>query len=440
MRTLAFSGAGLTAMALVLALAPVHHASASTQETIEQLRRQMEEMQRRLEELEAKQEQTQQEVPETREKAVITKGTTPGSFVIPGSDTEVEISGYVKGDFIFDFNESTGDIFIPESITTSDSGDEERFRAHARQSRLRVKTATPTDWGPLKTHFEGDFFGSGGNEIFSNSTSFRIRHAYGQLGGILAGQTWSNFMPLTAYPTTVDFNGPAGIPFIRQGQLRYTHQLDQRTSIAFSLENSEFSGRSAATGAAFSESTNLGIRAGLDQAPDVTAAIRHQGDGYFAMLSGLGRYLGSPFDAGDGDFGWGVNANGTLDLWPGGKVLGQFTYGEGVGRYILNGFGQDAFVDANGNVDPIEAFGVTAQVQQQLTDELMAAVAYGRADFMDKALPSSLDHVNTIHGSLFWSPHERITFGAELIWGDRQDADGSRDDAFRVQTAVQVNF
>ena len=99
--------------------------------------------------------------------------------------------------------------------------------------------------GPLKTRFEGDFFGSGGNQIFSNSTSFRLRHAFGSVGGLLAGQTWSNFMPIESYPGTVDFNGPAGLTFIRQAQLRYTHKIDDHLTLRGSVENSEFNGRAA---------------------------------------------------------------------------------------------------------------------------------------------------------------------------------------------------
>ena len=59
---------------------------------------------------------------------------------------------------------------------------------------------------------------------------------------------------------------------------------------------------------------------------------------------------------------------------------------------------------------------------------------------MDSFSGSDLDTVQTIHGSLFWKPIKRLTFGAEVIWGEREDADGSDDDAVRLQTSVQVNF
>ena len=60
--------------------------------------------------------------------------------------------------------------------------------------------------------------------LVSNSSGFRLRHAYGKVGNFLAGQTWSTFMDANwvLYPSTVDFGGPAGATFIRQAQFRWT--------------------------------------------------------------------------------------------------------------------------------------------------------------------------------------------------------------------------
>ena len=144
------SGATLTAMALVLGLTPMQPALAGTADELRLMRQQMAEMAQRMAELEAMQAETQRDVEETRESAVITAGPSPGSFILPGSGTTIEISGYIKADFIYDLNEGLGDVFVPESISTSGK-DQKRFRAHARQTRLRIKTSTPTDMGPPKT-------------------------------------------------------------------------------------------------------------------------------------------------------------------------------------------------------------------------------------------------------------------------------------------------
>src|SRR6185312_5621880 len=51
--------------------------------------------------------------------------------------------------------------------------------AGVRQSRFGVKSSTPTQFGDLKTIFEFELFGTG---VDAGQTTFRLRHAYGELG------------------------------------------------------------------------------------------------------------------------------------------------------------------------------------------------------------------------------------------------------------------
>ncbi len=444
------SRTGALLASVSLALAAGGSAVAATDAEIEALRAQIDAMQERLDELEAKQQATDEEVEATQE-GTISAGSTPGRYSLPGTETEIEIGGYVKADFIFDTEEKSGDLFVTEGISTSDAGDDAGFDAHARQSRLFIKTYSPTEWGELATHIEGDFFGTAtnSNEIFSNSFAFRIRHATATLGPLRVGQYWTNFMPIESYPATVDFQGPAGIPFIRQTQIRYTHAVDDQLSLSASLENSELTAKAVRdddegepTLVNFGETTpqTEGFNASLDKAPDITAAATYRDDWGLVKLAGVGRWFGSPGD-GDDAFGWGVNLSGNTRLWQGGKALGSFTYGDGVGRYILNGFGQDAIVEEDDDVEPVESWGLTVGLSQALTDDLTAAVAYGRFQVEDQVdLGSDLANTNSVHTSLFWNPIDRLTFGGEVIWGNREDANGASDDNIRLQTAVQVNF
>ena len=97
---------------------------------------------------------------------------------LPAPVHEVTVSGYVKGDFIYDTHQDLGDSFAASAITGGD--DREHVRLHARQSRFRIKSKSDTAVGQVRTLIEGDFFGVGGNESFSNSTAFRLRHAWGE--------------------------------------------------------------------------------------------------------------------------------------------------------------------------------------------------------------------------------------------------------------------
>ena len=64
-------------------------------------------------------------------------------------------------------------------------GEDGSFFAGVRQSRLGVRSSTPTTMGDLKTTFEFELFGTGVDE---GQTTFRLRHAYGELGAFGAGQ------------------------------------------------------------------------------------------------------------------------------------------------------------------------------------------------------------------------------------------------------------
>ena len=77
--------------------------------------------------------------------------------------------------------------------------------AGVRQSRLGFKGFAPTKLGELKTIFEFELFGTG---VDSGQTTFRLRHACGELGQFGAGQTWSPFMESGCVPQLARVLGP----------------------------------------------------------------------------------------------------------------------------------------------------------------------------------------------------------------------------------------
>ena len=81
--------------------------------------------------------------------------------------------------------------------------DQGHFQAHARQSRLKISTSTPTPLDNLNAVIDTDFFGAGGDENQSNSYGMRLRHAYARIDGLLAGQYWTNFGALATLPPTL---------------------------------------------------------------------------------------------------------------------------------------------------------------------------------------------------------------------------------------------
>jgi hypothetical protein len=107
--------------------------------------------------------------------------------------TTLNLSGYIKTDLLYTDNGVNGGngVITVRSVKDADPDGERRFDLTARESRLRIKTSTPIDGKPFKTHIEVDFYGSGGNEVVSNSYGLRLRHAYGSWGNLF---NWSNLV------------------------------------------------------------------------------------------------------------------------------------------------------------------------------------------------------------------------------------------------------
>ncbi|MBP9190107.1 MAG: hypothetical protein KBF51_11230, partial [Chitinophagales bacterium] len=87
-----------------------------------------------------------------------------------------------------------------------------------RQTRLGFKSHTKTPVGDLNTIFEFELFGTG---VDAGQTTFRLRHAYGELGQFGAGQYWSPFMDIDVFPNSIEYWGPTGMVFFRNVQLRW---------------------------------------------------------------------------------------------------------------------------------------------------------------------------------------------------------------------------
>ena len=417
---------GLAVTALLLGATGVVRADGHAS-----LKQELRMLNERMQELEAKLAETEEKVDETHDRAILSTGKSPGSFLIPGTDTEFSISGYVKADFIYDLKQNQGSTINPAGLNMSPEDEPGQFQAHAKQSRLKISTSTPTPLGDLNTVIETDFFGEGGNENQSNSYGMRLRNAYVQIGGLLAGQYWTNFGTLAAYPGTVDFEGPSGITFIRQAQVRWTQSIDDKLKFAVSLENPE-------------ARQNIGGKF-LDRLPDAVVALEYNDDWGQFRISALGRQLTTPDDKQD-ELAYGINVGGTFAAWPGGNILANFTYGDGIGRYLIDGVGEGAFYGMMSGstmmvLETKKALGIVLGVNHKFTDTVMGQVVVGRHEIRDaQRLRAGFKRVNTVHTSLFWSPLSRLTFGGEVVYYDKEVYTGNKIENIRLQTSVQVSF
>lgn len=366
-------------------------------------------------------------------------------FKFPGSDTSVTVGGYAKLDAIWSDRsvgvDSAGDQqFSPGLIPVGPSAGahkRDQVTLHARQSRLWLGTSTPTARGVLRTYIEGDFFGAEGNESSTNSNGLRVRHAYGVLGNLLAGQTWTNFFDERAYAETLDFGGPAGQVFVRQAQVRWT-QAFSSGSWSISAESPE--SLLAVPGAA------TPFRSDNDHAPDLTARVSLARAGATYSLGLLAREIAVDSAASPAasarQWGGAVALAGVIPAGNRDDVRFDFNAGNAIGRYQTLAFLPDGYVGADGRLRLArQASGFIAfrhfwSESLRSTLEVSAATSSppeGTASGINRSDRSQ-------HLNLIWSPVAAVNLGGELVRGQRTVVGGASGRLNRLQFSAQYLF
>jgi hypothetical protein len=409
---------------------------------IEDLKAQVDSLSTKVTELEQKK-ATATTPPDATASNVVTGGATKGSFKLPGSETSVTLGGYVKLDAIFSDRSagvgSTADQEyeagnVPVGAAAVDN-ERNQVKLHARQSRFNIKTSTPTALGDQTTFVEFDLFGASGNESVSNSNNLRVRHAYGTLGGLLIGQTWTTFSDVATYPETLDFGGPAGVIFARQAQVRWTQPF-AGGQWAIALENPE-SVVSLQTGEAF--------RADDDRFPDVAGNIKFDTAWGKYSIAALARQIrvdsASAPASRDQKWGGAFGVNGVIPVFSRDDVRLSAYYGNAIGRYSI-GFFTDGILATDSHVVLPNQWLAMAAYRHFWNANLRSTIALsglrsnnpaGTAGNVNKAAESA--HVNVI-----WSPLAQVNLGLEYIHATREIENGQKGHLNRIQTSAQYVF
>ncbi len=361
-------------------------------------------------------------------------------------NTTMKLYGYAKLDAMWTDSDGGGKFaYTPSAVhldKEKDAHPDNNFLMHARQTRLGFATSTETPYGKFNTKIEGDFYGSGGNETYSNSWGFRLRRAYGELGNLLIGQEWSTFIDLAAYPETIDFGGAAGSLFIRQAMIRWSQPFDGG-SVQFAIENPEADFESMAV----NESgvlANTSIDSSNETLPDFVARVNI--DPGFGHYSAVGMVRQLSYDNGvhdDDQLGYALSLNAILPVYGKDNVHFEANYGNALGRYLEAGF-QDAFVDpVTGEIETNDQWGGFVSYQHFWTDNIRSTLVYSLAERdndLHYVTNTAEKRYQSVHANLLWSPVPRVNIGVEYIWGYRELENGDDGDMNRVQAGFQFNF
>jgi len=317
-----------------------------------------------------------------------------------------------------------------------------------RQSRLGVKSTTPTKYGELKTQFEFELFGTG---VDAGQTTFRLRHAYGELGHFGAGQTWSPFMDIDVFPNQLEYWGPNGMVFFRNVQVRWM-PLKGRNALTIALERP---GASADQGQ-FADRIELqGVKPKFDL-PDLSGNVRFTRDwGYFQAAGMLRRMKwrdtsNDQFNLSGQATGIGVNLSSNLKF--GERDTGRFSvvYGKGIENY-MNDAPVDVGIEILNPGDPVRrikgvalpVLGVVTFLDHNWNKRWSTAVGYSMVN-IENSNGQNVDAYHRGHyalGNLLYYPVDRVMVGGEFQWGRRENfQNGFHSDDFRIQFSFRYNF
>ena len=319
--------------------------------------------------------------------------------------------------------------------------------AGVRQSRLGVKTSTPTSMGTLKTQFEFELFGTG---VDAGQTTFRLRHAYGELGAFGAGQTWSPFMDPDVFPNSLEYWGPTGMVFFRNVQARWM-PIRGDSHLTFAVERPGASGDQGVY-ADRVELQNIKARFPL---PDFSGEYTHGGAWGYVRVAGMLRYikwddvLADQYNLSGSATGWGLNFSSNLKPSKNDVIRLQLVYGEGIQNYMNDSPVDIGIVNQFSNtVSPIKGkaipiVGLVAFLDHNWNDKWSSTVGYSRQD-NDNTEGQAANAFKTGQyalGNLLFTPVPNVMMGGELQWGRRENnSDGFSSDGFKLQFSFKYNF
>jgi hypothetical protein len=384
--------------------------------------------------------------------AVVLAGASPAHAQPPADQKpQMDIYGFAMLDMGYDFKQNDPnwfDVVRPTKLPSFENefGSDGRWYSGVRQSRFGVKSSVPTDIGALKTTFEFELFGTG---VDAGQTTFRLRHAYGEIGHVGAGQTWSPFMDPDVFPNSLEYWGPTGMVFFRNVQFRYM-PIANNPDIVLAIERP---GASADQGLLANRIELQGVT-GRFPLPDVSGAYkigRKWGYARAAFLLGEMKWDDNntdQFNLSGSATRWGINLSSNLKVRKD-TVRLQYVFGEGVENYM-----NDAPVDIgiksnNGNpVTPVVGTalavrGLVAFLDHTWTDMFTSSVGYSRVDIdnTEGQAANAFKDGQYMLFNLLYTPVKDVMFGGEFQWGKRENfSDGFSVNDFRVQFSAKFNF
>lgn len=319
------------------------------------------------------------------------------------------------------------DLFVPANIQVGADKNPNIFMG-AKQTRLGLDVKHKFGEETLAIKLEGDFH----NDATDATGIFRMRMAYAEYKFVTVGMTWSNFFDIDANPVTVDFEGPNSSTLSRTPQVRFS-TYRKKNVLSLSLENPV---------------ENVTVSAGVtilpERFPDVVGAYRVNGGFGFVKAAALFREIRYQSDRARSLPGYGFTILGSVKVGSRDKLRVQFVTGTGVARYIqgASGLNYDAVYNGTNELETLQMRGSNISYQHFWSEHVHSSLTAGWLGVADNANLTGGDYKSGYHGSanFFWQAVKNLTFGAEVLVGERLNINQEKEAAARIQMNATYTF
>jgi hypothetical protein len=364
----------------------------------------------------------------------------------------LDLYGFAQMDMGYDFKQVDPDWFDVVRPTKLPSKEREfgpngNTYFSVRQTRFGAKSEVPTSMGTLKTVFEFELFGTGAD---AGKTTFRLRHAYGELGQFGAGQTWSPFMDIDVFPNSVEYWGPNGMVFFRNVQFRWMPiRGDSRVTIAIERPGA------SADGGVYRDRIELQDVRPHFPMPDISGEARLGRKWGYVEAAAIVRRMKwtdngtDQYDLSGDAWGWGINLSSNLKVGKKDVIKLQLVYGKGIQNY-MNDAPEDVGAKPNpGNAktpvtgEALPVLGIVAFYDHFWSDKFSSTFGYSRMDIDNSAGQAADAFKNGQYAvtNLLYYPVKDAMMGGEFQFGHRGNfQDGWSVPDYRLQFSFKYNF
>jgi hypothetical protein len=347
-----------------------------------------------------------------------------GFFYIPGTETCLRISGFVRADYrILESNNTIDPTAVVGVNLDGKATDRFQFRSRAR---LNFDARTATEFGTLRSFIRYRFTDT---SPAGDTEGGDLRKGFVQFAGITAGMTSSFFDFWTGYSTYANHQ-----PYISdkttQLLLGYSFAVGNGVSINVAIEDQ--GDNDYDDGAGFVILNNSGE--GGQVMPDLVASVRVDQGWGSAQIMGAVKQLRSAQALVDAEYGYAIGAGVEINVpmvGTGTRVALQGAWADGAVDYITN----DNFVEygptgvghfsgsvnaAGTGIDTSEMWALNAGVRFGVAPNVTVAIDGGYADFDAPTVagPAADFDAWSVRGSVFYRPVSGLTLAAYVGYED----------------------